>query len=198
MRDFNAEEWNAAKGTRKIELSAVHFIEITVSCSKAVQLLGVRGDKKVPFQSGNSFRFRGKVQGFDYLELKGTGQTEFGWRLRELPRQDGEPLNHDNPPAPPMPGNENMLLAMRRIFQQELRRNRSPVMEPEDLPDRYSIDDDDWEFEEELAERLQAERQAREAEASNRPEPPAPGTPATPSQRPAEAPPSETAPEPAE
>jgi hypothetical protein len=59
-----------------------------------------------------------------------------------------------------MPGQDNLLLAVRRILRAEADRNRPPVMDPEDLPwaDRYVIDEDDERFEEELALEAKAAR----------------------------------------
>lgn len=161
MLVFDARDWNAAKGQTAILTGSRKEIELHVSCTKEVRLLGVSEGKKIPLHSGTTFRVRAKAEGFDSLILVGTGQTEYGYSLRDIARQDGEPIDHENPPAAPMPGQDNLLLAMRRIMQEEMRRNRAPVMDPEDLPwsTRYEVDEDDFEFEEEMHSRSQQQQQ---------------------------------------
>lgn len=149
MQVFN-ENWKAAKGETRISLDARHHIQIQVSCTQDVQLLGLRGKEEIPLKIGREFRIRAQTKGFDALVLKGA--TEYGYSVLDIPRQDGEPLNDDNPPAPPMPGANNLIAQMQRLMRDEFNRHRPPVLDPEDLPwqERYVIDDDDYDFEEEI------------------------------------------------
>ena len=175
MLVFDATEWQAGKGREKIALSEIHQIEISVSCTQDVQLFGVSEDKTVPLKIGREFRIRCKTKGFLHLELKGKPQVEFGYRIRTIERQDGEPLNSDNPPDPPMPGQDNLLLQMRRIMNENMRRDRPPVLEPEGLGPfgtRYEVDEDDYRFEEDIA--FEAQQAREQSEVSDPPEPPPP------------------------
>lgn len=165
MLEFNADEWSVAKGSRKIELTERHYLEVRVSCTKMVTVYGVSGQKKVPLQSGTQFRCRARTTGFTHVEIKGTGQTEFGYTTRQIPIQDGEPLTHEKPAAPPLPSATNLVAQIARTIRQEMRYQRDPVMEPEDHPfaTRYEVDDDDFEFEEDIVERTRREKkEARE------------------------------------
>lgn len=151
MQDFD-HDWNSSKQPVTFEPEKGRT-EITVSCAKPVELRGVREDgSSVLLHSGTSFRLVATFRSYPSVVLRSQANTEFGYRVRHDPRQDGEPLNHDNPPAPPLPGNDNMLLQVKRIIQDEMRRNRPPVLDPEDLPfsNRYMVDEDDERFEEEL------------------------------------------------
>lgn len=151
MPDYK-NEWLVSKATKKIPTSNAHQLEISVSCTQDVQLFGVRGSEKVPLKIGREWRFKTRVKGFDRLELKGKPAVEYGYRVVSRPVQDGEPLNSDNPPAVPLDTGDNLLLQVKRLMRDEFNRNRSPVLEPEDLPwaSRYEIDDDDFDFEEEI------------------------------------------------
>lgn len=151
MPDFK-NEWLVSKATTKIPISSAHQLEISVSCAQDVQLFGVRGSEKIPLKIGREWRFKTKVKGFDRFELKGKTATDYGYRVVSRPIQDGEPLNSDNPPAVPLDTGDNLLLQVKRLMRDEFNRNRSPVLEPEELPwaTRYEVEEDDYDFEEEL------------------------------------------------
>jgi hypothetical protein len=133
---------------------------IEVNSLDPVDLRGLRDGEWVLLHTGPRWGISPKFLGFESLRLSSSTGIEYGFKCRQIFRQDGEPLNDDNPPAPPMPGQDNLLLAVRRILRAEAERNRPPVMDPEDLPwaDRYVIDEDDERFEEELALEAKAAR----------------------------------------
>lgn len=167
MLVYDAENWNAAKGKKKIEIEPCHHIEVRVSSTKDVQVLGVRSSEEIPLKIGREFKLKAKARGFDAIILKGTGQTQYGFMIVHHARRDQDATSPDNPPAPPMPGANNLIAQMRQVAQQEMARNRMPVMDPEDLPfsNRYLVDDDDYDFEEELVEKARlASQQQDEAE----------------------------------
>lgn len=148
------EDWDSSKTPVTIGILDGEEVEATWSSTGDVKLEGRRDERWILLNSGRgTHRVRGKYHGFSELRLRGSGQVEFGFRFRRIVRQDGEPLNSDNPPAPPLPGSDNFLLQVRRIMRQELKRKIGPYLEPEELPfgDRYVIDEDDERFEEELA-----------------------------------------------
>lgn len=152
MLVFDANEWRVGRGKVQVEASSRHQIEVCVSCTQDVQLLGLCEKAETPLKVGREFRVRAQTKGFDALVLKGKPNCEFGYRVRMIERQDGERVDRSDPPAPPMPSNNNLLLQIKNLVNQEMRRNSTPVLEPEDLPwaDRYSVEDDDYRFEEDL------------------------------------------------
>lgn len=152
MQDFNAENWASSKEPVSFDPEPGKT-EVRVSCSKPVEIRGIKPDgSSVLLHSGTSFRLVATFRSFSSVVLRGSGKTEFGYSILHDARQDGEPIDHRDPPAPPMPGADNLLLQVKRIIQNEMRANRPPVLEPEDLPfaNRYMVDDDDERFEEEL------------------------------------------------
>lgn len=194
MLVFEAEDYHVGKGTvlRDIDL-IVSEIEVSVSCTSDVHLTAVSGKKRVLLQTGQAYRFRGRLLGFQRLELKGAPGVEFAYRIRPIDRQVGEPLDDRNPPSVPMPQADNLLLQMRKLFQEDLKARRPPVMEPEDLAfaSRYEVDDDDLAFEEEIIanqrdERAKAVEQAKQREAEAREKEKAAESPPEPSQQPKE------------
>lgn len=78
--------------------------------------------------------------------------AEFGFRYRALERQAADPLNDEDPPAPPLPGADNLVAQMHRIAKEHSRRHSPPYLDPEELPfaNRYTIAEDDEQFEEEI------------------------------------------------
>ena len=185
MPDYNSYEWQLGKNKTAIAVENRHQIEIRVSCTQDVQVLGVRGSEEIPIKIGRDFRFKAKTEGFEKLVLKGKPSTEYGYSVREISRQDAEALNDDNPPAPPMPGANNLIAQMRRIAAEEARANRTPVLEPEDLPfgDKYVIEEDDYDFEEEIFASRQKEEEDKRRDAAD---PPPADPPAAPEAHPPE------------
>lgn len=165
-------EWASTKDPVTWECLPNSQSEVRVSCTSNVELRGIRDDgTSVLLHAGSVFRITAYFRGYRELLLRGSGD-EFGYRVRQIPRQDGEPLNKDNPPAPPVPGNDNLLLQVRRIMRAEFDRNRAPYLDPEDFPQagRYEIEDDDYLFEEEIGQQRLAERE-REAQPASQPDP---------------------------
>lgn len=183
MLEFNAHDWKVAKKSVEIPLDeTIQFVQIRVSCIENVTLYGLFGKTKVPLQNGPQYRCRAKVQNFEALRLEVKSDIEFGYTFDQLPRQDGEPIDHENPPALEMPGATNMVAQIQSMIRAEAKRNRLPVGEPEDLPGsgRYDIEEDDYEFEEELIERRKADlvsKQKTEPKTGGTLEPGEPGDP---------------------
>lgn len=159
-------DWKAHKGTLKIDLfEPRNRIKVKVASSKEVKMFGVRGKEKVPLKIGAEFRFAEVLGGFDRLLLIGTGDTEFGYSVSVMPFR-AEEIDPTEPASPPLPNaNANMLLQIKRLFEEENRRNRIPVFDPEDLPgaSRYDIDDEDGVlFEEDIWQRAQDKKREQE------------------------------------
>ena len=154
MHSFNAQEWASTKSKVEWEISDGHReYEITVTSQAPVQLRGIMldsGDHHL-LRSGADWRLRLRATGYDLLCLTSPSGKEFGYRVREITRQAGEPINHDDPPAAPMPAN-NLLSQIRNMMRDEFQRSQGRLLEPEQLPfaNRYEVDDDDELFEEEI------------------------------------------------
>lgn len=159
MQEFN-HDWQSAKSI-EWEIKPKYRCDIRVSCTHDVRLEGQKIGLPgwILLHSASTFRIKPLFEGFEKLRL--IGDQEFGFWVRDMPVQDGEPLNDENPPSPPMPGDDNLLLQMKRMMRAEMMRNRSPVLEPENLPmsEQYAIDDDDYRFEEEIMEAAEKARQ---------------------------------------
>lgn len=167
MPAYNSHEWQAAKGEISIEISRRHFIDIQVSCTKTVQVHGLRktkGHASVVLRSGTEFILKGPVKGFDQIIVKGTGQTPFGLRVRHLALQDGEYNSGERPPVVALPEPSNLVQKMRQMAADHHRFQRMPVLEPGEggYFSRYEVDDDEDEvlFEEEAFEKHKAEKAA--------------------------------------
>lgn len=178
MQAYKAHEWQAASKETRLELDTRHSIQVQVSCNQDVQLLGVREKAEIPLKVGREFRVKMASEGFEAIILRGTDKITYGYCLKEMPRQDGEPLNNLNPPSPPLPGDDNLLLQIRNIARQEMMRTRMPNLDPEDLPffDRYEIPEDEDElFEEEIIQSQQKSRKSKlpDESSDDPPDPPA-------------------------
>ena len=172
MLVYDSGEWTVGKNKVTVDLGEIHQVEVKVSCLQDVQMLGLRQAKgktikleKVPLKVGREFTERMKLKGFHAIELVGKKNVNYGFRITEIPRQDGEPLNNDNPPEVPMPGADNLVAQFHNMMRENARQN-SLLLEPEDLPfgEKYVVDDDDHEFEEDIFQRLQEESQKAEEE----------------------------------
>lgn len=172
MPEFDGSEWRHAKGEVVIEVTPRHMVDISVSCTKPVQVLGVPGTSGVSavvLRTGSEFRFRGPVKNFAKIVIRGTGETPFGLRVIHSPRQNGEPLSDEKPPVIDLGEPSNLVAKMRRMAADAHRFRRMPVLEPEDGPslNRYEVDDDaELLFEEEWLEQRQQElEEAKKAKA---------------------------------
>lgn len=164
MPVFNAQEWEAKKGTIAFAVTPRHMVDIWVSCTKEVQVLGVRDQTEIPLKSGTTFRFLGKLEGYEKVKVKGTGQTQYGIKVIETPLQNGEDISDERPPVIPVPEPSNLLLKMRQMSRAHHVASRMPVLEPEDGPSFRSYefdDDDDVLFEEEAFAKRQEERKTK-------------------------------------
>lgn len=192
MPEFDLYAWKVGKNRLARPLGARCAVTLKVSCTAAVQVRLVQGSEEVPIKTGSEFTIRFKTREAEQLIIEGTKDVEYGYSLELRDLQDGDPINDQDPPAPPMPGNSNLLLQMRNIMRQEMRRSQQPVFDPEDLPGagRYEIDDEDYYFEEEIGQQRRAER-ARKRQASQETAPHEAGAPGKPAA-------DEAAPEPAQ
>lgn len=166
MQAFKSSDWQAVEKTYELEVYPRHFVEAQVSCTQTVTLQGVlvletdngETEIKVPLMSGNQFRFKETVSGFVRLIFQ--AEVPFGLRLIDRPKQDGEPLTHENPPPPPLPGADNLVARIQRIMRDQANASRPPRLDPEDMPlaRRYMVADDDEDFEEEMLAKAQKAR----------------------------------------
>lgn len=158
MQVYKASEWRVAEGSAKIFIHPVTNVDVEVSCFEKMRLSGVCDGAIVPLKCGENFRYRAKLKGFTQLLLE-CEDPKFHFGYRDVSKQlhDGEPMNHDDPPAPPLPAN-NLLAQIREAVNKEAKLIRPPTLEPEDdLPNPYEVDDDDERFEEDIhAENLSA------------------------------------------
>lgn len=174
MREYD-DTWVVAKGQVVVDLVGVDWIKIAWSCTKPVQVQGVRGEEKIPLQTNPQGQLRAKAKGFRQVILKGTGETPFGYSLRVAEASKAKEVDHSDPPAIPLPQPSNLI----QYLQQESRRMNQMFgrrLEPEQLPgaSRYEIEDDDWAFEEELFASPKQTRDTDVAEKQTKEEKPAP------------------------
>lgn len=198
MRVFNADEWHVGMGVVSIETAPVQSLDLSVSCTEAVEVYGMREGAEhavLLHVTKGSETFRAKFKGFVSIDLYGPDKVEFGYRAITRVMQDGEPIDHENPPAPPAPNPKNMLAQIRQLMRDEFTRNRLHLLEPEELPfaDRYLVDEDDYDFEEERGAKALAARKRKREENVTPPssEPPVEGEAENPP-----APPNRTPPQP--
>lgn len=167
--------WASSVGPVQFEPQQGGQTTVHVSCTDPVELRGVREDgSTVLLHAGTSFRLVASFRSYVGCLLRSRNEVEFGYKVAFDPRQQGEPLNDDNPPSPPMPGANNILAQVRRMMRQEFDRQRMPLLDPENLPfaDRYSIDDDDEDFEEEIAASQANERREEQRRGGSQTTPP--------------------------
>ena len=150
MRVYKAKQWRTAKTQVTIPIGKNTNVDIEVQGFEPIHLYGMIGGQKMPLKSGGGFRFRGKLQGFSALRLETVEGISFGYSNNSRQLQEGEPLNDDNPPDPPMP-RRNLLAQIREQVQGPAPRAAPrSTMEPEDdLPNRYEVGEDYDLFEEE-------------------------------------------------
>lgn len=158
--------WNVGKREIKVKIPPHASVKVRYSSTKQIQVLGVRSGKKIPLEIGLQGQFKAKAKGFEEVIIRGTGETEFGYSVDIQERQLGEPLNDDDPPAIPLKQPDNLVQAIMRQANEFNRQFRHARLEPEDLPgaNRHMIDDDDWDFEEELVARHSSSQQKEEQE----------------------------------
>lgn len=171
MQAYNASEWNAYDGEKKIQITRRHMVDLEVSSTSQIQVLGLRkeeGHSPVVLKSGKSFRFRCPLVGFDEIIIKPTLKEEYGLKIVHSPRQIGEQNSGERAPVASLPEPTNLVQQMRRLAAAHHSHNRMPVLEPEDGPSfgRYEYDDDqELMFEEEAIEAAQAKKAAAKKKA---------------------------------
>jgi hypothetical protein len=164
--EFNSNEWYPKKGKVTLQTTARHMVDIWVSCSKTVKVFGLSEKGATLLKSGEEFRFRGQVKGFEKIVIEGTGQTPFGLKVRQSALQDGEPNSGEKAPVISLPEPSNLLQQINRMQREHHAARRMAVLEPEEgdaFFNRHVLDDDeDFLFEEELLAKAQeAEEKAR-------------------------------------
>lgn len=155
MREFNFEDISTAKGRQRIPLSGKTRVNLKITSQRPVQLFAMRGGEAHFLETGTDFTFKAQLLFYDALVLKGTGQTAYHYRLGTKDLQQGEPLDHESPPAPPLPGADNLVAQFNRMLRDQ---SKVPYLEPEEfhMADRYLIDEEDERFEEEILEEQRA------------------------------------------
>lgn len=156
------ERWQRATSQITIAIPLRGLVQVQVSGEAQVQMQGLRGQEKVPLKVGQEWRVRLKADDFNAITLKSS--KPFGYSHQVIELQDGEPLNDEDPPAPPLPGADNLVAQFHRLVRDNARLGAGPYMDPEDLgplASRYEIDEDDQRFEEEIVSDLQQKREER-------------------------------------
>lgn len=153
------EKWQLATSPVKIETPGDTQITLRATGTKDVEVYGVPEGKKasVPLKIGRELTVRIRSTAFSAVTLK--SEEPFGYAFETRSMQRADPLNDDDPPAPPLPGADNLVAQVHRMMRDNARRNRDPYLDPEALPwqNRYTLEEDDEElFEEELAARKAA------------------------------------------
>ena len=166
MRDYDLKKWSRATGETRLRAEPKQRVSIRAASSKPLRISRLDGDRKIPIRSGCEVELVCSTEDCEVFAIDGTGKTVYGYSFETVQLQEAEPINHDDPPAVPAPGNSNLILQMRQLFQEQMAATRLPVLEPEDSPfaGRYELDEaDDLLFEEEIAEQA---RQARDDDRS--------------------------------
>ncbi len=154
MLRYNGDEWTAESGTLEIELSPHEHTRMAWASAYAVTILGLVGKDWVPlYHSDPGYHtFHAHIKGFETLRVTGKA---FGFASSMKSKQIGEPLDDIAAPVVPMPTmDDNLVLKLSNVIRQELRNRSLPVMEPDALDPvqgGYEIEDDDTDFEEEIA-----------------------------------------------
>lgn len=152
MLEFKASEWTREKEFEWAPCTNRVQYHIEVNGETNVELAGkVSQDGEwVTLRSGAHMNFKPKFEGFSFLRLK--SPKAFSMRLRHIARQNGEPINHENPPAPPMPGANNLVAQFQRMLKDHAKARRGNMLEPDGLPSLYEMDEDDGLWEEDMHE----------------------------------------------
>lgn len=163
MRGFRSNEWVTVAKEISFDISENEYVELWVVGTEQVAVHALPGDQEGPpvlLQTGTQYRIRRRLEGFQAVRV--TSPSPFSYQVSQVSLQVGEPINDDDPPAPPLPGS-NLLAQMRQLFANEFARNRPVMLDPDELPfaDRYLVEDDDLDFEEELAAKRAAARKKK-------------------------------------
>jgi len=183
------QEYKIAKGEVIITLKGTGRVKIQASSKKPITLYGVSTSKEeIPFRFGENITFNETLStDFTAIKLQVHGQVPIGYSFHEADSCRADPLNDQDPPAIPELTANNLVAQVHRMLRDNAKANRRAVLEPDDdhaWSQRYTIDEDDYRFEEEIFQSQQN---------------PDPSTGATSSETPSDAPTSpEDAPESAE
>lgn len=159
--------YNVAKGEVTIPLESTREIRVQASGKNELVLYGMCEKARIPLETGKNIRFKGTLsEDFDAVKLVAHGKSEFGYMIHERLITEPE-LSDEDPPLPVSPVSDNLVAKMHRIARQQSGLARGTLEPDDDVPwyNRYVIEDDDWDFEEEISERASSSQQAsQEAE----------------------------------
>lgn len=144
---FIAEEWLIAVGEAFHDLPELANVRLRINSSDLVHVELVNEHQTVNVLSSTNTVHDFRASGFSQIRLSG---DQFSYSV-EIAEVLGEP--HDPTPHV-LPGDQAIspLLAIRRAYEREMRRNTSMGLDL-DMPDSiYGVEDDDNMFEEELYE----------------------------------------------
>lgn len=151
------------------ELVSTGEVKVKASSQGTLQLLAVSEGSSVPLVTSQNINEKFRLSSaFSSLVLKVVGHKKpFGYCIEERIVQYADPLDDQEPPAVPEPNANNLVAQVHRLLKAQAKSGRVPVLEPDVDGDpwslRYLIDDDDMDFEEELAEkRLHSQQTSRE------------------------------------
>lgn len=146
------QDFKLAQGEIVIPLTGTREILVFASAKTELILSGLLGRTPIPLESGKNIRFKGRLdEKFDQVKIQSHGKSPFGYSFQE--RQVTEPvLNDEEPPAVSLDTPDNLVAKINRVFAQERQTGLGTLEPDEDLPfhQRYYVDDEDWEFEEEI------------------------------------------------
>lgn len=151
MLAFDANDWHVISEPKKFPLENIAEVQVFIQSEGVVALYGLQKKKRILLKNGSWIREKIQLKGFDAIEIVTNGH-ETTYRISEIDRRSEDLNNGEKVVSAPMPEPNNLLVQMRRIMREEMKRGQLPVLDPEDLPfsTRYEIDDDDEMFEEEL------------------------------------------------
>lgn len=157
-------EFKLGHGSVTLPLESSGDFKVVASSKQAITVFAVSGKEKIPIANGTSLDFRQKLSPeFSAVEISVHGNSAFGYWFQEHQKQGFETLNDLDPPALPEPRADNLVAKLHHELRQ-LRRMNSPArLEPEfdSWSNRYQIEHDDFDFEEEIAARAHSQQMAQ-------------------------------------
>lgn len=156
--------FNVAKGEVTVPLESTREIRVQASGKNEIVLYGMCEKTRIPLETGKNIRFKGTLsEDFDAVKLVAHGKSEFGFMVHERLITEPE-LSDEDPPLPVMPQSDNLVAKIHRIARQQSSLARGTLEPDDDVPwfNRYVVDDDDWDFEEELSAKASSSQQASE------------------------------------
>lgn len=166
FKKIKADDWLTSVGPTELAISPKERVELYLVSTGKVTLCGVSLDGTViPIAAGETFSLRNTLEGFKALQFNCGAKDHIGMLFTGVPLDLQEKHNLDAPPPPPE--KKNALAKLR-----EARRQQMGVMREHFIRPSAEIDDNDYEFEEELVEKAK-----KLAEDSSRDRPSADPTP---------------------